>query len=714
MNRMLLLGSLCVLLLGIGNPQNSVTARQPASLVQQSVSQGVLCVMDVPDSSAFPVVSLNIKILDGNLQPGANITSNDLRFYENNKQEIRPIPGVDIRPLTKLGGISYYILTDTGNRTDQWMVKSILQSFSSYYINQTDNLKIFTNPANQPFLYYYSKSGTTLSQAISNFPTDKDQKIRQITSTFHKILDEIELAPSDCAKTTFLILILGDEALPEKDFPRLQERLRSLPVKLILFHLPNVKTNELKNQAVYSDFAQQAKGSYYRVLVDDDVRLSVSPAFEQIVDFRQIYAVSYRSNVGSSGLHQIEAAYKGVPVKVQGFSSYSVQLQSGQVSWTGDKTITVHESAQSSEKFQVVVSWPDGYPRLLRPNAVLHVTDENGKEDAISLALEKIENNYQIEWSFGNRISKPTNKFEIQLEVFDEFGEPLRTPKNTIVINRFVPTSVPPSSSQAGWYFVPWWVYVLAAGIAFVSFASLILFLVLWKKLGDISLNGVQNLAGMAKQGLQDFYQKTIVGGGKNRKPVAVLHIMDGPKKLIGQDLKITTENITLGRDPRKTNYTFYDLETSTSVSGVHAIIERVNGNWRIVAVSESKSETFVNGEAIEFQQPVSLRSGDIIRLGYLAQQPVEFQFVTDMFGASKPAVNQIPTQSRSSNPKDPDATLMVDATAEPPQNGIDEKTAVYAPEEKTNISMTLNEKKNITPDIDSVDEFIDKLRSEK
>lgn len=311
----------------LSSPQTAAIARQNDSLARQAVGSSILCVMDVPDTTAFPVVSLNIKILDGNLQPGVNITNNDLRFYENNKTEIRPLPGADIRPLSRLSGISYYILADTGNRTDQWVVKSILQNFSSYYINQTDKLKIFTNPANRPNLYYSSDSGTTLSQVISDFPTDKDTKIRQITSTLFKMLDEIELAPVDCSRTKVIILIVGDEALPEKDFPQIQERLQSLPVKLILFHLPNVKTNELKSQDLYSNFAQQVKGSYHRISLGDDVRLFVSPALETMVDYRQIYSVSYKSNLGVSGLRQITAAYKGVPVETQGFASYGVQLQ---------------------------------------------------------------------------------------------------------------------------------------------------------------------------------------------------------------------------------------------------------------------------------------------------------------------------------------------------------------------------------------------------
>jgi hypothetical protein len=66
-------------------------------------------------------------------------------------------------------------------------------------------------------------------------------------------------------------------------------------------------------------------------------------------------------------------------------------------------------------------------------------------------------------------------------------------------------------------------------------------------------------------------------------------------------------------------------------VSGLHAILERVNGKWRLVAVSQSRSETFVDNYAIPFNDPIYINSGQQVRLGYLAQQPVVFEFQTQV-----------------------------------------------------------------------------------
>ena len=59
------------------------------------------------------------------------------------------------------------------------------------------------------------------------------------------------------------------------------------------------------------------------------------------------------------------------------------------------------------------------------------------------------------------------------------------------------------------------------------------------------------------------------------------------------------------------------------------ARLEKVNGAWRIVALSERRSETFVDDSVIPFNEPYPLNSGQVVRLGYLAQQPVVFTFAS-------------------------------------------------------------------------------------
>lgn len=159
----------------------------------------------------------------------------------------------------------------------------------------------------------------------------------------------------------------------------------------------------------------------------------------------------------------------------------------------------------------------------------------------------------------------------------------------------------------------------IALGIVFVL---LTIILLMWRRIRIYKI-------GSRITGVVVDIRKTLVGGGKRGKPLAVLQIIDGPPSMIGQTLKIYTECIKLGRDPQRADMTFYIPSENSSISGLHARIERVNHAWRIVAVSQSGSETFVNDIAIPFNEPYPLINSQIVRLGYLAQQSLTFEFNT-------------------------------------------------------------------------------------
>lgn len=154
------------------------------------------------------------------------------------------------------------------------------------------------------------------------------------------------------------------------------------------------------------------------------------------------------------------------------------------------------------------------------------------------------------------------------------------------------------------------------------NIAILTISVILWRR-GGRTVQRVKNVA--------ENIRKTIVGGGRRGRPLASLHIVAGPLDLLHQNLNIYTERINLGRDPQQADLAFYSPSSKTSISGLHARIERMNGAWQIVAVSGSQSETFVENKAIPFHQPYPIYDGQIIRLGYPAQQPVEFEFQTDL-----------------------------------------------------------------------------------
>jgi hypothetical protein len=208
-----------------------------------------------------------------------------------------------------------------------------------------------------------------------------------------------------------------------------------------------------------------------------------------------------------------------------------------------------------------------------------------------------------------------THTLYLSARVTDEFGyQAISVPLELTLTNTTNIADKPPA-----------WVSVVLIALGSVVIILLILMVFMWRKMLSFAQQGGAVLSKIAVE-----IRKTIVGGGRRSKPLAVLKVLDGPPSMLNQELKVYTESVKLGRNPQLADMTFYAPDVITSVSGLHARLEKVSGIWRIVALSQSRSETFVDDKPIPFNEPVRLRNGQKIRLGYFAQQPVVLEFQTD------------------------------------------------------------------------------------
>jgi len=164
----------------------------------------------------------------------------------------------------------------------------------------------------------------------------------------------------------------------------------------------------------------------------------------------------------------------------------------------------------------------------------------------------------------------------------------------------------------------PWQLITLTI-LGIIVLILTVFIVVMRKQLIDVIKNN------RGDKGVFQEVRKTLVGGGR-RKVLAKLMVIEGPMSILGKELTIFTESVKLGRDPAQSDYSFF-ADTNSSVSGLHCRIERVNGTWRLVAVSKSGSETFLDGQSIPFNRPIPISNGQIIQMGYPAQQPVIFEF---------------------------------------------------------------------------------------
>ncbi|MHC1598967.1 MAG: FHA domain-containing protein, partial [Candidatus Methanofastidiosia archaeon] len=483
------------------------------------------------------------------------------------------------------------------------------------YAQDKDQVFLYTDDGNfhsaKP--YYSPDSGAQLAQAITDYSSKNSGNYYKADVAIRDVLNEIEGSSNICQRPKFLLLVVGDDVIDDDLFAEIAQRTKDSHTKLVVFHTPTVSGRKLNDETVYRSFAEGIGGYYISIASNNS-----SSFFNLISSHRQIFSTSYHSNSSESGTHSLEFIYKGKAVRTKGDNSYMVSLLAPQVTLIAPSIIeriaTQTADAgylydKSAESITLEITFPDAVSRKIDTAAFLLISQAGNPEVRVPVTLSSSsEGNYQFVWSFGDIGDKKQNDFVIRVEIVDELKLVSTSSGTQVTILSYVPL-----------------IYVTERYLVYILLGVVIILIVLvvivWRRGGK----GVQ----LVKKVAGDI-RKTIVGGGTKGKSLATLNIIAGPTDMIGKDLKIYTERVKLGRDPQLADMTFYTPDAKSSISGLHASIEKANGLWRIVAVSTSKSETFVDDAAIPFNQPCPLNNGQTVRLGYLAQQPVTFTFNTD------------------------------------------------------------------------------------
>ncbi len=584
----------------------------------QSESAFNFCITDVPVTGTYPEVKINFRVFDNGLNPVDLLSDKDLRVSENG---LAPIPFESVsKNSSQTVGIDYYVLIDRGNRTDQDQVMLFLNSFLANMYDETkDVVQIFTDEDNLTTQLYPSPVFNNLSQAVANFPTVKVGSPRLADNAIRSIMDNIDGSFNTCQKPRILFLVIGDNAISENLAADISVRARRSFTKIFLYHTANPYDKAYNSRSYYEKMAVDAGGQYIQIVSGGDAARLVS---EAIAGYRQSYTGVYRTNNGASGSHDISFVYKGENILAKGATSYTINLLSPQVSLVVPSIIerTARQSIdtgyvydKTSQTVSVSVAFPDGFPRAVSSIGTLVISSSESGETRNSIVLVPTSGDiYQFNWDLADVGDNVRKDLVIKVELSDETGLSFISPDVSVAILNHIPLNL---------MLERYLVYIML-GIVLLLVVAL---LVMRRRMGTLMARGRDAFTNVV-----DVIRKTEIFG-RQSKALAVIKIVDGPPAMINQELKIFTESVKLGRDPQKADMTFHSPDTKSSVSGLHARIEKVNGNWQITAVSQSRSETFVDEVAIPFNSPHPLRNGQKIRLGYHAQQPVIFIFNTDV-----------------------------------------------------------------------------------
>ena len=641
--------SLLVILAILGGLSMQLSV-QPA--VAQALSPSV-CLAGSPDKTYFPDMSVQLRALDvrGHSVPNVNQSA----FILNDAGTFPSISTLNTNPNGV--GLNLYFAIDQGNRTDARVVKTVLQRFTDYFMSGTisepgiDRVAIVTDQVNSmrdnPYLLLEpTQNKATVLKSIQALP--EENTTRYPLSGFAAIREAVNLIRADgfgCSRPSLIVAVMGEDAENGSDMTSLANEALNVNAMVNILHVRHALG--YNDSQRFTSFAQAANGSYYKISQDDvldkddhiteDFSLLDPTLYADLAAQRYLYTLQYRSISGDNGQRSLTVDTHDPPVATRNnTATYSVMLAAPVINLLSpangavitrsstDTPITggyLFDLNTLTVKFGL--NWPDGYPREIS-NTSLSVSINSNKVDTSSpLLVQNSDGSYQFEYDLSPIQKSGDNVLSLQVQTTDELGLQAQSNPVELTIQNHVP-SIPTQDMTPiiveAVQKERWPIYVMA-GIILVLIV--VLFLLRRQLVRLVSAGGVvHQIVGQVR--------KTLVGGIRSGKYLAKLKVLDGPPELLEEELKIYTETVSLGRDPAKADFTFY-ANSNSSISGLHCRLERRDGSWRIVALSKSGNETFVDEVAIPFFEPVSISSGQMIRLGYYAQQPVKLEFITDL-----------------------------------------------------------------------------------
>ena len=598
-------------------------SRTPITNTKAQTNIWDICLLASPSIEDFPQVELNFKVLDDGGHSVEGLLANDFSIRENDFTY--PVDYFRWEPIRS--GLNLYFVINLAAPTNMPLIKSVLLRFGQeYMLEGIDQVTIYTNPSitaskETPYLFLPATTSVTeFTNAVNALPSENTGLSggqQYVDDAVTKAISNARGESNTCGQFGSVVVLSGPIIFSEYNsaYDAFLQKTISAKVPVYVLQHEGVVYNINEIEGESRRVAELTGGAYYKFLVNNASTFTQldDTFFTSIAYDRGGYTLGYRTNVPNSG-HQgtISLADDSSTISY----SYSVQVLPASIAVSRpeeglivqrtarqeDSSIFFDSYIQSVEYF---LSWPDGYPRDI-VSAQLLVNSSTGQT-----AMDLDPENSRFDWEIRDINQVGDNSITLQIQVTDELGVVALSEPRSIVVQNMIVEQVRGLSN--------WTIY----GFIFLGITNLsliIMVIIMRKQLKDLGKNDRD------VNGVFQSVRKTLVGG-RRRKALVKLKVLEGPESSAGQEITVFTESIKLGRDPAQSSYTFF-ADTNSSVSGLHCRIERVSGTWRIVAVSKSGSETFLDGEPIPFNQPVPLFDGQIIRMGYPNQQPVVFEFI--------------------------------------------------------------------------------------
>jgi hypothetical protein len=582
------------------------------------------------DASSFPQVQFSMRAVELGNKVVSTLNSSNLTIYENSQQ----VSDAQITPQTD-GPITYIFMIDLGRNSkysyrrfgesDLRQVISTLVS-GGYFEDGRDTVMVLSRQnfdSDQTVtLLPATQEAADLTTWVASFNVFQGSgSTKGLLGVDDAIREMSDLVPIPGSQTTAIIYITRYIEDPSNIVAPTSAQNTAAEARANNISIHVFQTDAAKSRDDALQVLALGSDGQYAWLERNNYSNAVVSVYQAIASQRDYYTVSYRSPVADSGPREITINSPGRPNEGV-IGSYEINLQAPDVTITEPvANSTIRREAGIAEegtlptfdttrvRVRAEVTWVDGFPRIIQ-SAQFFV---NGNlEDSADVASD--ETQFEFQWDLSDIVSEGLNSVILQVRIEDELGlvADAESVANVEVILPAVITSEGSGITPLGaiGLFV---LFLLAAG----SIAGGIYWYVTQKRASIEEATPEVDMEEAPPTLMVADYQELVL---------ATLTVHEGPAGLIGEVIKISSPETTIGRSPAQAEILFYTNEES-SVSRLHCRIMLDDDNTFKLTDNNSSSGTRLNGRQIHPDVPVVLADGDEIVLGALAQRGVKLQF---------------------------------------------------------------------------------------
>lgn len=597
------------------------------------------------DAAEFPQVGLTVRALDADGRAVGGLMPADFDITENDRpMTIDSLEEVD-------GGLWVHFVIDAGAgmQGERWTkTRDVIAGYlapDSWMRNTLDHVAITAVEAGGPnVLIDYTTDRAALQTAIEQYSPPGGTAFSAPLAPVTDLIEQLDLNPDARDRAKYVVFIsagLENETGRTALIQTAREKGVTLHTMLarVVARIPCAAAQDGARPICDENLRDLAldTGGEFTPIAD---RNSPNGIFTRMEGSRRQYEISYRSNLGESGTHQVSLAGPG---GARAATSYSVTVDpirilidsptEGEVilreaaAWTEDR------GSIPPQSFTVVANpiFPDVRRRIMEAELLV-----NG---AVAGRVEFPGETIELPWNLRAITELGVNEQTLQVRILDELGiqtvsqpanvkvEVIVPPKPDIpapvatalvsgaIFATPTPIPCPLPDAACGPYRAVRGNWVSAASLAVASLALLFAGVVYVNRDKQV----VRNATARVTKAVETLTRRQTTA-----KARAYLKIIGGDEDT-GRLLPLHGDT-RIGRSRSNADITFRDGEEESVISRLHCTIVDMESHFEIKDESSSYG-TFLNGTRLTPLVPEKLSDGDEIELAQVQRGGVKLKF---------------------------------------------------------------------------------------